>query len=75
MEIAFNHWIGEIHLSKKKKKRKKNEIESMTEEELFGFDFIVGYTSGGAPYGITMEDAEEQTDEEDLNPFEDDLPF
>lgn len=38
----------------------------MTEEELFGFDFIVGYTSGGAPYGITMEDAEEQTDEEDL---------
>ncbi|MEY8292228.1 hypothetical protein AAK882_06220 [Carnobacteriaceae bacterium 52-44] len=66
-------------MSKKKKKRKKNEIESMTEEELFGFYFIAGYTSGGAPYGITMEEAEEQglLEEEKNNSdsFEDDLPF
>lgn len=36
-----------------------NEFEVMTEEELFSFDFVAGFTSGGAPYGITFEEAEE----------------
>ena len=48
-------------LGKKKKKNKKNhnETEVMTEEEYFGFDFIAGFTSGGVPFEITSEEADE----------------
>lgn len=45
----------------KKSKRKKRQEEF--EENLFESDdtfaFIVGYTSGGAPYGVTWEEMEE----------------
>lgn len=50
----------------------------MTEEELFGFYVIVGYTSGGAPYGITMEEAEEQgllEEDRSKKDSDNDLPF
>lgn len=52
----------------------------MTEEEYYGYYFIAGYTSGGAPYGITMEEAEEQgllEEEKNLQQTvsDDDLPF
>ena len=52
----------------------------MTEEEFYGYYFIAVYTSGGAPYGITMEEAEEQglLDEEKKSQqtaLDDDLPF
>lgn len=50
----------------------------MTEEKAFDFYFIAGYSPGGAPYGITMEEAEEQglleEEEKDLDSFEDNLP-
>ena len=48
-------------LGKKKKKNKKNhnEVEVMAEEEFFGFDFIAGFTSGGVPFGIISEEADE----------------
>ncbi len=51
---------------KNKKKNKKNKSEKdFLEEELFEdrdgtFYFIAGYTSGGFPYGITWEQAEEE---------------
>ena len=45
----------------KKSRRKKNREEF--KEKLFEFDetfaFIAGYTSGGAPYGVTWEEMEE----------------
>ena len=31
----------------------------MAEEEFFGFDFIAGFTSGGVPFGIISEEADE----------------
>lgn len=55
-------------LNKKRKKRLKKELAKETElEQDDTFFFIAGYTSGGAPYGITwdeigMEDAEEDED-------------
>ncbi len=67
-----------ISLSKKKKNRKKketNEVEVMTEEELYGFDFIAGFTSGGAPYGITSEEAKEMELEEEQMDKDRDYPF
>jgi hypothetical protein len=30
----------------------------ISEETYFGFAFIAGFTAGGAPYGITIEEAE-----------------
>lgn len=65
-------------MSKKKKNRKKketNEVEVMTEEELYGFDFIAGFTSGGAPYGITSEEAKEMELEEEQMDKIRDYPF
>jgi len=41
-------------------KKKQNNEENLTEEEIFGYYFIAGYTPGGMPYGITMAEAEEQ---------------
>ena len=64
----------------KKRKKKKNEIETMSEEDYYGYYFIAGFTDGGAPYGITMEEAEEQgllEDEKNVKQPEsdDDMPF
>lgn len=65
--------------NKKRKKKNKNEIEQMTAEEAFGYYFIAGFTEGGAPYGISMEEAEEQglLDEPNTNQSTDDMdmPF
>lgn len=58
-----------------KKNRKKREDYEQMMEEAFGFDFIVGYTSGGVPFGITKEETEEIIDDEE-GPFgKEDLPF
>lgn len=66
-------------LGKKKLRNKKNhnEVEVMTEEEYFGFDFIAGFTSGGAPFGITLEEAEKIEREMDRIQIDEDidLPF
>lgn len=48
-------------------KRKKEARDNLTKEEILQDDrffFIAGYTSGGAPYGVTWE-------EMDLKPWED----
>ncbi len=58
-----------------KKKKKHQEI---SEEELFGFYKIIDYTSGGAPIGITLEEAEEEgwLEEDEVRDTEaDELPF
>jgi len=62
------------------KRRKKEEREAKLQEEL-GFEqdeyfaFIVGYTSGGAPYGVTWEewDAIEEAEELEVL-FDEDEP-
>lgn len=46
--------------NKGNKHHKSSKIESITAEEAYGFHFIAGYTENGMPYGITMEEANEQ---------------
>ena len=51
-----------------KNKKEIDKGERMTEEEYYGFDFIAGFTPGGVPYGITLEEAEEvQSTEQQLD--------
>ena len=45
---------------KNRKKRKQKEPEFSPFEQDEYFYFIAGYTPGGAPYGITWEEAVEQ---------------
>ena len=77
MKSIFSKNIRVNRLGKKKKKNKKNhnEIEVMTEEEYFGFDFIAGFTSGGVPFGITSEEADENEMDRIQVDEEIDLPF
>lgn len=79
MKSILSKKIRVNRLGKKKKKNKKNhnEIEVMTEEEYFGFDFIAGFTSGGVPFGITSEEADENEKEMDRIQVNEeiDLPF
>jgi len=59
------------------KRRKKAEREARLQEEL-GFEqdeyfaFIVGYTGGGAPYGLTWEEWEAIEEAETLKALRDD---
>jgi hypothetical protein len=63
------------------KKRKREEKFLISEETFYGFAFIAGYTAGGAPYGITIEEAKFLTDADlsysDATPStsDDDIPF
>lgn len=61
------------------KKNKKEESVNAVIESDEQFAFIVGYTSGGAPYGITWEEWEtiEKENQEKKSPLtnEDVLPF
>jgi len=43
------------------KKRRREEEFAISEESYFTFAFIAGYTTGGAPYGITVDEAESLT--------------
>ena len=63
------------------KKRKREEKFLISEETFYGFAFIAGYTAGGAPYGITIEEAKPPMNA-DLSYFDaspsasdDDIPF
>ena len=40
----------------KNKRRKKRNIDDFQIEQDENFSFIAGYTSGGAPYGVTWEE-------------------
>ena len=67
--------------------KKDHKLRNQTDPELTlleqdeNFYFIAGFTSGGAPYGITWEEAAEHglLDEDDIDSDEpespDDLPF
>ena len=59
----------------KKNKTEIDEVERMTEEEYYGFDFIAGFTPGGVPYGITLEEAEEMQSTEQQLDKKFDYPF
>jgi hypothetical protein len=65
----------------RKKKPKREEEFVINEEAYYGFAFIAGYTAGGAPYGITIEEAKFLTDADlsysDATPStsDDDPPF
>ena len=63
----------------KRKKSRKHWEEIAEEFYSDSYYFIAGFTSGGAPYGITMEEAEEQgLLEEEKNEWVDndlELPF
>lgn len=50
---------------KRRKKKKLLETQSMNMEQDDTFFFIVGYTSGGAPYGVTWEQMGMEYDEGD----------
>ena len=62
--------LQQSHKQKRKQrraKRKKEARDNLTKEEILQDDrffCIAGYTSGGAPYGVTWE-------EKDLKPWED----
>ncbi len=62
--------------SKKKKGMKKHEEEPLFESDEY-FAVIIGYTSGGAPYGVTWEEYEkmEPCSNVDLDIDDEDLPF
>jgi hypothetical protein len=73
-------------MSKKKKSKKhtNNDVEIWTEEqyeeylkELYGMEFIAGFTEGGVPYGLFEEDLETYIVDksEDFNDSNDELPF
>lgn len=60
---------------KNRKLKKDHEISDYGSDE--NYFFIVGYTSGGAPYGITWEQAEEDglLDFEETIASDQDFPF
>ena len=66
---------------KNSKRRKQTDTELALLEQSENFYFIAGYTSGGAPYGITWEEAAEQgllgenDNYSDEPESPDDLPF
>ena len=63
------------HLKKKQEARRQN-LQSLDQDNRFFF--IAGYTSGGAPYGITWEEMAERIDDAESWPAEvidDELPF
>lgn len=71
---------------KKTKKHRNNNVERWTAEqaeeylkEIYGMEFIAGFTEGGVPYGIFEEDLEIDIDMvEKYNKFDDsydEMPF
>jgi hypothetical protein len=67
-------------LSARTKKREREDEFLISEESYFRFAFIAGFTAGGAPYGITIEEAEALAAADfsfsDIRPLsDDDIPF
>ena len=59
--------VGMDKNTKKSKRRKKQNIQDFEIEQDENFRFIVGYTSGGFPYGIPWEKSDDKyNDEEDV---------
>jgi hypothetical protein len=63
------------------KNLRRESVFVISEESYYAFAFIAGYTAGGAPYGITIDEAESLTDVDfsyfDATPSgsDDDIPF
>ncbi len=49
-----------IEQNRIKKEESKVEYDGLSESQDWDFAFLVGYTSGGAPYGIRWKDMEER---------------
>ncbi|WP_051207583.1 hypothetical protein [Butyrivibrio sp. AE3006] len=69
---------AQLKAKKEKRQRRKQQVEFQPFDQDEYFYFIAGYTSGGAPYGITWEQAREDglldpPDERDHDDW--DLPF
>lgn len=62
-------------MAKKMNKRKNKQVEHPVLEQDEYYYFIAGYTSGGAPYGITWEQAREDGLIEDVDENDVELPF
>jgi hypothetical protein len=58
---------------RRKQKEERENIENNTNHFDNEFSFIAGYTSGGAPYGIRWD--EQECEDENLNEFNDELPW
>lgn len=60
LDIEYCNQVKKNTVSKKKKQSKVHqELQNLTEEAYYGFDYIAGYTSGGFPYGIRMDEVNE----------------
>ena len=69
---------AQLNAKKEKRQRRKQQVEYQPFEQDEYFYFIAGYTSGGAPYGITWEQAREDgliDPSEERNNNDWDLPF
>lgn len=63
-------------MKKKKRKNKRENMDVIEQDE--HFYYIVGYTSGGAPYGTTWEEAYEEgllDEEQEETIADEELPF
>ena len=49
-----------LEKQRRKKEKQEEQLQTIDEDSDDTFAFIAGYTSGGAPYGITWEEWEEQ---------------
>ncbi len=66
----------EIDRKNQKKAKKLKKVEETVIESDENFAYIVGYTPGGAPYGVTWEEMEQYSDDiQDSELEEDQLPF
>ena len=57
--MEWKEAVAKQKKQQKRAKRKKQARDNLTKEEILQDDrffFIAGYTSGGAPYGITLEE-------------------
>lgn len=63
-----------MDLNNRRKIYNKDESESIIDSDEI-FAFIVGYTEGGFPYGVTWEEMEIQEGTEDKVEKDIDLPF
>lgn len=60
-------WVHMDKNTNKNKRRKKHNNYDFEIEQDENFSFIAGYTSGGLPYRIPLEESDdEQNDEEDV---------
>lgn len=65
-------------MANKWKKKKINTNEVWTEEELanyLGFNFIAGFTEGGAPFGIGINEDDDEDDSIKTMDTDEELPF